>query len=153
MTQWWIDKGRLMGSSNPTTDEIRELHSRGFRTIISLIEQGMERPKYDVEVAKAIGFKLHVIPIPNFGAPTMKQFEEFLSILRRTPSSGMILVHCGGGQGRTGTMGAAYWIGKGLSADEAIWEIRKSNPGAIETLDQERSLRELEANLRSRNAM
>lgn len=41
-------------------------------------------------------------------------------------------------------MGAAYWINKGLSAEEAIRKVRQSNPNAIETSEQENSLHELE---------
>jgi protein-tyrosine phosphatase len=45
-------------------------------------------------------------------------------------------------------MAAAYWIGKGLSAKEAIEKIRRSRPNAVETKEQEESLEEPEATLR-----
>jgi protein-tyrosine phosphatase len=55
-----------------------------------------------------------------------------------------VLVHCQGGSGRTGTMGAAYWIAKGLSAADAIRKVRQANPDAVETIGQERILDEFE---------
>jgi atypical dual specificity phosphatase len=149
MSQWWIDKGKMMGSSNPTMMELKELYRRGFRVVVSLIEDSKERPGYDVEEVKAIGFKLYSIPIRDFEAPTMEQFEKFLSIVKATPISEKILVHCIGGCGRTGTMGAAYWICKGLPAEEAITRIRESNPLAIEDLEQAKSLHRLESHLKS----
>ena len=62
--------------------------------------------------------------------------------------TGGILVHCQGGLGRTGTMGAAYWIWKGLSAEEALARIRQVRPGAVESPDQQASLDALERALR-----
>jgi protein-tyrosine phosphatase len=40
-------------------------------------------------------------------------------------------------------MAAAYWIGKGLSAKEAIEKVRKSRPHAVETKEQKESLKNL----------
>lgn len=63
---------------------------------------------------------------------------------------GKVLVHCHAGLGRTGTMAAAYWVNKGLSVNEAINKIRKSNPNVIESVGQENSLYELEVSIASR---
>ena len=68
-----------------------------------------------------------------------------MDIVIKSLKKGKVLVHCQGGTGRTGTMAAAYWIKKGLSANEAIRKIRKSRPGAIEMPEQEESLFDLEA--------
>ena len=57
-------------------------------------------------------------------------------------------MHCEGGSGRTGTMAAAYWIKKGLSAREAVDKVRESRPNAVETKEQEESLQELQKTLR-----
>ena len=91
------------------------------------------------------GFKRYSIPIQDFTAPVFADFKEFVDIVIDSLKKGKVLVHCQGGIGRTGTMGAAYWIKKGLSASEAIKKIRKSMPGAIEMPEQEESLFELEA--------
>nr|MDO8134462.1 dual specificity protein phosphatase family protein [Candidatus Njordarchaeum guaymaensis] len=149
MTQYWIDKDKILGSSNPTTEQLKELHKRGFRTIISLLDEDKERPNYNVKAIQAMGYKQYSIPIKDSTAPTLKQFEQFLRIVKQTPSSIKIVVQCGGGLGRTATMGAAYWMKKDLSAEDAVKKIRSANPKAIETKEQEQSLHELEARIES----
>lgn len=41
-----------------------------------------------------------------------------------------------------GTVGAAYWIDRGLSVADAIARILKANPHGVETEEQEVALRE-----------
>jgi atypical dual specificity phosphatase len=44
------------------------------------------------------------------------------------------------GQGRTGTVLAAYLIRTGASAEEALARVRAACPGAVGTAEQERAL-------------
>ena len=148
MPEWWIDKDKVLGSNNPTQTELKKLRKKGFGVIISLLNEKKELPNYDVKVAEAEGFRRYNIPIEDFGEPSPKQFEEIIRIVKETPPSTKICIHCAGGLGRTGTAGAAYWIEKGLSADEAIKRIRKSNPRAVETEKQEQSLHRFEEHKR-----
>lgn len=48
-----------------------------------------------------------------------------------------VLLHCRGGKGRTGTVGALMLIELGVPASMAIEMIRAARPGAIETSAQE----------------
>lgn len=148
MTQWWIDEPVFVGSSNPSTDELRDLFQLGFRTIISILDESEQRPNYDVEDAKAMGFDRIPIPIRDFTAPTQNQLSQFLSAANKALQKGKLIMHCQGGSGRTGTMAAAYWTGKGLPAKEAIEKIRKSRPNAVETKEQEENLEKLQKALR-----
>jgi atypical dual specificity phosphatase len=143
MSQWWIDKPKVLGSSNPTNAELEKLYQEGFRTMISLLDETQQRPYCDAKEAEGMGFKRYSIPVRDFGAPTQKQFQEFLEIMNQTQDK--VIIHCQGGIGRTGTMGAAYWISKGLSAHKAIQKVKQSNPGAVEEPEQEESLYELAA--------
>jgi len=140
MSQWWIDEPRLLGTSNPTNRELEDLYQEGFRTIISLLNEDEERPYYDIEKIEAMGFKRYSIPVRDFSAPKLADFQQFLDIVSKSLNQGKVLIHCQGGTGRTGTMAAAYWIKKGLSASKAIEKIRRSRPGAIEIPEQEESL-------------
>lgn len=145
MKPWWIDEHKLLGSSNPTIDQLIELHQEGFRNIISLLEEHEQHPNYDIMAAKVIGFKRHNIPLMDFHAPTLEKIQEFLEMVNQALNQGKILVHCQGGSGRTGTMGAAYWMSKGLTAEEAIKKVRQSNPKAIENHEQENSLHKFDS--------
>ena len=54
-----------------------------------------------------------------------------------------MLVHCRGGLGRAGTVGAILLVAMGESPDVAIRKVREVRPGAIETKDQEDYVRNL----------
>ena len=147
MSQWWIDEPMLLGSSNPTNRQLEEFYGEGFRTIISLLDEDEQSPYYDIKKMEVMGFKRYSIPVEDFTAPKLADFQEFLDTLTKSLRQGKVLVHCQGGTGRTGTMAAAYWIKKGLSASKAIEKVRKSRCGAIEMREQEESLFELEASI------
>jgi len=141
---WWIDEPTVLGSSNPTTDALHDLWDAGFRTVISLLNECEQRPRYDKEVARGIGFILHSVPITDFTAPSMDDFGTFLGLVEDALSRGKVVVHCWGGCGRTGTMAAAYWIARGTSAAAAIAKVQSVNPGAVEkNTGQEQSLHDL----------
>jgi len=147
MSRWWIDEPKLLGSSNPTNRELEDLSNEGFRTIISLLDEDEQSPYYDIKKMEVMGFKRYSIPIRDFTAPTLADFQKILDIVGKSLKEGKVLVHCQGGWGRTGTMAAAYWIKKGLSASKAIEKVRKSRPEAIEIPEQEESLFELKASI------
>jgi len=148
MSQWWIEEPILLGSRNPTERELEVLYHEGFRTIISLLDED-ESPYYDPKKMEEMGFNRYSIPIRDFTAPTLADFKKFLDIVSDSLKQGKVLVHCQGGMGRTGTMAAAYWIKKGLSAKNAIAKVRKSRLGAIESPEQKEALHRLEASIKS----
>lgn len=113
MGPWWIDEPTILGSSNPTTAQLKKLHQEGFRTIISLLDEKQQPTNYDVSEIEKIGFKRYSIPIKDGTAPTLPKFRTFLKVIQS--NSDKTLIHCQGGAGRTGTMAAAYWMKKGLS--------------------------------------
>ena len=53
-------------------------------------------------------------------------------------------VHCMAGRGRTGTMIACYLVSQGMSAEDAIAEVRRARPGSIQTEAQEQAVRRLQ---------
>jgi atypical dual specificity phosphatase len=148
MSQWWIEEPILLGSSNPTERELEDLYQIGFRTIISLLDEEEQSPYYDTKKMEETGFNRYSIPIRDFTAPTLADFKKFLDIVSDSLKQGKVLVHCQGGTGRTGTMAAAYWIKKGLSAKNALAKIRKFRFGAIESPEQEKSLYRFEASIK-----
>ncbi len=144
---WWIDEDKLAGGSNPSLEEIERLRRAGFATIVCLLDESEQKPAYDPADAERLGYAWHNIPVFDYHAPTLDQFDEFRRLAEAGLISGKLLVHCWGGTGRTGTMGAAYWIFKGVSADDAVARVRLAKPGAIESPDQRASLDDLAARL------
>ena len=88
------------------------------------------------------------LPIPNYFPPTVEQMDLIMRLFddpRKLP----LLVHCGGGKGRAGTVAACYLAACGfgkpsleqdhpkLSAEEAVTALRSIRPGSLETSQQE----------------
>ncbi len=142
MDVWWIDEPWLLGSSNPTTDDLKKLRVEGFNMIVSLLEEDLQAPHYDAATVGAMGYKRRNIPVQDFHPPKLRQLAEFVDLLARQPEGTKIIVHCYAGVGRTGTFGAAYWIARGLSVDEALKKIRNARPQAVETVEQHDALEE-----------
>ena len=61
--------------------------------------------------------------------------DELRTLLR---SGRNVLVHCRGGLGRAGTIGARLLIELGMEPATAIRQVRAVRPGAIETREQEK---------------
>jgi len=136
MDVWWIDEPHLLGSCNPTTADLEELRAQGFSMIVSLLEEDLQPPKYDLARVEAIGYTRRNIAVLEFHPPEVEQLLEFVDLMRRLPEGMKAVLHCQAGIGRTGTFAAAYWIAKGLTVDEALEKVGRARPLAVETAEQ-----------------
>ena len=119
-------------------------------TVISLIEQhefstlGVAHLPQRFEVAP---FGWYHCPITDLGAPGTRFEAQFAHIepelLVQLDRGEKILLHCAAGLGRAGTIAGRLLIGAGKSPEDAIGEIRRARPGAIESKSQEDYLRSL----------
>jgi atypical dual specificity phosphatase len=142
MDVWWVDEPWLLGSCNPTTRDLEKLRARGFNLIVSLLEEDLQPPDYDVARVEATGYSRRNIPVMDFSPPRIEQLVEFIDFLAARPDGTKAIVHCHAGIGRTGTFAAAYWIAQGLSVDEALEHVRRARPQAVETPEQRDALEE-----------
>lgn len=82
------------------------------------------------------------LPIPDVSTPSDRFEQDWPAAgenLRAVIRSGFpVLVHCMGGLGRAGTIGARLLVELGLPPAEAVARVRQFRPGAIETTGQER---------------
>lgn len=140
MGTWWIDEPFLLGSSNPSDKELASLRDQGFSVLVSLLDDSKQPPRYDVTAAALAGWSCHSISIQDFHPPSLEQLRDFTALLEAAPPGAGVLVHCEGGSGRTGTMAAAYWIKKGVTATDAVARVRTVRPNAVENCEQERVL-------------
>ena len=144
----FIIPGRLCamecpGSYLPLEEDLGFLESQGVKAMISLTERRLPD-----EVLARFGFASVHLPIPDFTAPSVAAIDVFVRQVDAWVGEGLtVMVHCGAGYGRTGTMLGAYLVWQGLAAAEAIRRVREIRPLSIETKDQEMCIREFERHL------
>ena len=141
----WLLDGKLAGMGRPYGKaEMDYLRVISVDLLVSLTESPLPQDLLDHASCRS----LHV-PIPDLGRPTDRQIELAVDAIHETLSNGCrAVVHCGAGIGRTGLILACYLVYTGVSAPDAIAQVRESRPGAIETADQERCIGEYESRLR-----
>ncbi len=117
-------------------DDLRWLADNDLRAILTLTEEPLP-----AEALRRFGLSSLHLPVRDLTAPTLSSSRARWSSLTRAQSNGIgALVHCLVGQGRTGTILAAYLVRAGSSPTDAIQRIRALRPGSIESSEQERAI-------------
>lgn len=134
----WIEQDRLAGGMYPRGESaLTDLGRQGISVLINL----HKRPQ-DPEVLARHGLTEVHLPVADFTPPTPEQLHEGVAAIDAALTAGRrVLVHCGAGLGRTGTLLSCYLVRHGLSPDEAISQVRSKRPGSVETPDQEEAVR------------
>jgi ADP-ribosyl-[dinitrogen reductase] hydrolase len=92
-----------------------------------------------VPKAKAHGLEVDHFPIKDLGAPAMAPTKVLAKKLAADLKAGKdVVIHCRGGNGRTGTIAVCAMIELGMSANQALKLVRSVRPNAVETSVQEK---------------
>ena len=141
----WLVPGEVAGAARPASpDALAALHAAGVRTILNLGEQPLPAD----EVARA-GLRAEHLPVPDFTAPTPEQLGAAVDTIEASVAAGQpVVVCCGAGLGRTGTVLATVLVRRGRSAAAAIAAVRADRPGSVETPEQKAAVAAFERSLR-----
>lgn len=141
----WVVDDRVVGMSRPGPADLAALKTCGVTHVISLTVQALSRDSLSRHGIVGIH-----IPMPDMRAPSLREVERFVEKLSSLVDAGnKVAVHCGAGLGRTGTMLACYLVSRGMSAEEAMQEVRRRRPGSVESRAQEQAVRDYETHLRA----
>jgi atypical dual specificity phosphatase len=147
---YWLVPGALAGCSRPggtaqrwrapshkdIAKDLDWLRNQGVVALLSLTEQPVPE-----ELLTAAGIDALHIPIVDMQPPSAAQFYEALRFIDLHRARGEpVAVHCLMGQGRTGSILAAYLIRDGLTCIQALTELRAICPHAVENARQETAL-------------
>ena len=143
---YWIDrhnsenvsdtKVRLAGGSEPYFSDFPFLKTINWGGMICLQEKNNSK-----ELAELLGIPYLHCPIQDYSSPNKIIIEEILGFYHDCQKKNPLhplLIHCTAGHGRTGTILASLIvILDHTNPKDAIDKIRKINPLAIETKEQE----------------
>jgi protein-tyrosine phosphatase len=141
-----LEGGRLWlcGKHFVGPDPAAALRATGATTIVCLCERHEIEARYPdyAEWLRAVAPEQAVWhPVPDLGAPSLADARVLLDDLRRRLAGGAgLLVHCGAGIGRAGTVAAALLMTMGLSADDALRRVADHRPMAGPEAGAQRTL-------------
>ena len=70
-------------------------------------------------------------PVPDLHAPPVESARALVAdVVARLDGGEGVLMHCGAGMGRAGTLAAAVLLHYGVSLDEALSTVASARPGA-----------------------
>ncbi len=129
-------KVRIAGASEPAYSDFPFLKTIEWGGMVCLQEE-----KNSEEIAILLNIPYLHSPISDYNAPTEAILERVIEFYQECLNENPqypILVHCTAGFGRTGTILASLLvILDQISPNNAINKVRKVNPLAIETKEQE----------------
>ncbi len=104
-----VDSKVWRGAAPSSVEAYQALTAAGVTTLVDLRAEPAD-PDADGPL-EALGFEVVHLPVRDGQPPSEAQIAEFLQVVR--DSKGLVLLHCGAGVGRTGTMAAAYLVATG----------------------------------------
>lgn len=142
----WLMPGQLAGTPWPgivhgPRYDLDALRTVGVTRLISLTED-----PFSAVLAADFGIVCSASPMPDMQPPSIEQALALCRAIDVDLASGeVVAVHCRAGLGRTGTVLAAYrlWRGRGaLSALQALEDVRRIEPGWVQSVSQVKFLEE-----------
>ena len=143
------ESGAITGDWDRDLDlDLKCISDWGAVALVSLMEKE-EMAWYGVadlpEKAIRLGLDHYHLPIVDFDIPD-RHFEERwqnagVNLRNYLLSGQSIVIHCLGGLGRTGTVAGRLLVEFGTEPETAIRRIRSARPGTIQSIMQERYVR------------
>jgi atypical dual specificity phosphatase len=130
----WVIEDKLAGMGRPNSETaFAFLKDLGVSNLITLTQNQLP-----FNLLEKYNLRADHYPVEVMTAPSLVQITQAVSRIDYLIGEGKkVVVHCAVGVGRTGTILACYLVSQGLSAREAISQLRQMRPGSVETNSQE----------------
>jgi hypothetical protein len=134
----------LCGKHAVGPDPIAALERAGADTIVCLNEVdelGDRYPEYVAWLRRETAERHIWFPVPDLHAPPLADVLPLLDELhQRLDAGGALLVHCGAGIGRAGTVATLVLVGLGMGEEEALAHVAAHRPMAGPEAGSQREL-------------
>ncbi len=147
-----IVPGRLAVMNRPglygsLEEDLAFLREQQVGAVVSLTSSPLP-----ADAVRANGMEYLHEAIADFTAPTAEQIDRIMDfVVRHADGVGRtVLVHCGAGLGRSGTVAAAYLVRQGWEPRAAIARVRELRPFSVETEEQEQAVIDYASRMRGR---
>jgi ADP-ribosyl-[dinitrogen reductase] hydrolase len=131
--------------------DLDTIHDWGAAAVVTLVEAReltmlrVERLGEEVLRRQMAWYHLPIVDVSTPDARFETEWTEAGEGLRAILRSGFdVVVHCRGGLGRAGTIAARLMAELGVAPIDAVKQVRKARPGAIETPNQKRYVLEVQ---------
>lgn len=136
----------MPGRHRPFAEDCSAIVERGITSVVCLApldEVQRKAPEYADALARgSLAWKCHEFPISDFCVPPDSTRSELLRLIRsvaeRVRAGKRVLIHCGAGIGRTGTVALGVLFALGLSSEDAERRVREA--GSYPETDEQRAL-------------
>lgn len=145
----WIVPGFLLGMAKPKEKEqILALFEYNVTDVINLMDEN----EVNDDIYKETNVTQHKFPVHNLKPPSIEQILLIMKIIEKAHRERhAVAIHCGGGNGRAGTVLACYMAKHGLkqgleysypaeTSDNVIAKLRTIRPKSIESEEQEKAV-------------
>ena len=135
----------MLGRYEEFDAAVCEINNRKIDEVICLAtmeEISLKSPLYENALqTRRYTWRQRMYSVPNFGVPSDKQgfLELTRNLARKLLSGEKLLIHCGGGIGRTGMLAVGLLMSLGMETDEARETVASAH-SAPETATQDRLL-------------
>jgi len=133
----WLIDGEVAGCAAPmSVAELKFLRDQGVAALVRMAHPEKDDFVLSSRDVRAEGLEDLHLPVPDFHAPKQGQIQQAVDFISAKVAEGKpVVVSCGAGCGRTGTILACYLVAKGSTPEDALRMVLDKRPCSREIVE------------------